>query len=85
MVEKIAIVGTGLIGRAWAISFARGGFDVALWVQTIDGVVAPPDVFTNGRRQVRIRVTDGAGFERTFDYQLLGPHGRAGPDTGSGS
>ncbi len=31
MTEKVAIIGTGLIGRAWAISFARGGFDVALW------------------------------------------------------
>ncbi len=28
---KIAIVGAGLIGRAWAIVFARSGFDVALW------------------------------------------------------
>ncbi len=28
---KIAIVGSGFIGRAWAISFARAGHDVALW------------------------------------------------------
>ena len=28
---KIAIVGAGLIGRAWAISFARSGASVALW------------------------------------------------------
>ncbi len=28
---RIAVVGAGLIGRAWAIVFARGGFDVALW------------------------------------------------------
>ena len=28
---KIGIVGAGLIGRAWAIVFARSGFDVALW------------------------------------------------------
>lgn len=28
---KIAIVGAGLIGRAWAIVFARAGFDVSLW------------------------------------------------------
>jgi L-gulonate 3-dehydrogenase len=28
---KVAIVGTGFIGRAWAISFARAGHDVALW------------------------------------------------------
>lgn len=27
---KIAVVGSGLIGRAWAITFARAGFEVAL-------------------------------------------------------
>ncbi len=27
---KIAVVGAGLIGRAWALSFARAGYDVAL-------------------------------------------------------
>ena len=30
---KIAIVGSGFIGRAWAISFARAGNDVVLWDQ----------------------------------------------------
>jgi len=29
--SKVAIVGTGFIGRAWAVSFARAGHDVALW------------------------------------------------------
>jgi 3-hydroxyacyl-CoA dehydrogenase len=29
--EKIAIVGAGLIGRAWAMVFARAGHTVALW------------------------------------------------------
>jgi L-gulonate 3-dehydrogenase len=29
--QKIAIVGSGFIGRAWAISFARAGYEVALW------------------------------------------------------
>jgi L-gulonate 3-dehydrogenase len=29
--ERVAIVGSGLIGRAWAIVFAGGGFDVALY------------------------------------------------------
>jgi 3-hydroxyacyl-CoA dehydrogenase len=29
--QKIAIVGSGFIGRAWAISFARAGYAVALW------------------------------------------------------
>ena len=30
---KFAIVGAGFIGRAWAISFARAGHDIALWDQ----------------------------------------------------
>lgn len=29
--KKIAIVGSGFIGRAWAISFARAGHQVVLW------------------------------------------------------
>jgi L-gulonate 3-dehydrogenase len=28
---KIAIIGTGFVGRGWAISFARAGHEVALW------------------------------------------------------
>ncbi|MGD0722398.1 MAG: 3-hydroxyacyl-CoA dehydrogenase [Roseiarcus sp.] len=28
---KVAVVGSGFIGRAWAISFARAGHEVALW------------------------------------------------------
>lgn len=31
--DKIAVVGAGLIGRAWAIVFARAGMEVALWDQ----------------------------------------------------
>ena len=29
--EKITIVGTGLIGRAWAMVFARVGHPVRMW------------------------------------------------------
>ena len=45
-----AIVGTGLVGRAWAIAFARAGWQVRLWdpdpgapasaLATIDGLLA---------------------------------------------
>ena len=31
--SKVAVIGAGFIGRAWAISFARGGYEVALWDQ----------------------------------------------------
>jgi L-gulonate 3-dehydrogenase len=33
---KIALVGLGLVGRAWAISFARAGHEVALWDENPD-------------------------------------------------
>jgi L-gulonate 3-dehydrogenase len=36
---RIAIVGAGFIGRAWAITFARAGHDVVLWDEDAD---APP-------------------------------------------
>ena len=28
---KVAVIGAGLIGRSWAIVFARAGFSVNLW------------------------------------------------------
>ena len=28
---KTAIIGTGFVGRAWAITFARAGHEVRLW------------------------------------------------------
>jgi|HubBroStandDraft_6_1064221.scaffolds.fasta_scaffold88799_3 L-gulonate 3-dehydrogenase len=37
-VVKVAIIGTGFVGRAWAISFARAGHAVALW----DAAAAAP-------------------------------------------
>ena len=33
---KTAIIGTGFVGRAWAISFARAGAEVRLWDQVDD-------------------------------------------------
>jgi L-gulonate 3-dehydrogenase len=33
---RIALVGTGLVGRAWAISFARAGHDVRLYDETAE-------------------------------------------------
>jgi L-gulonate 3-dehydrogenase len=29
--QRVAIIGSGLIGRSWAVVFAGGGFDVALY------------------------------------------------------
>ena len=28
---RVAVIGSGFVGRAWAISFARAGCEVALW------------------------------------------------------
>ncbi|MCL4768089.1 MAG: 3-hydroxyacyl-CoA dehydrogenase [Hyphomicrobiaceae bacterium] len=36
---KLAIIGAGLIGRAWSMVFARAGWDIALW----DGVAGAAD------------------------------------------
>ena len=33
---KVAVIGAGFVGRAWAISFARAGNDVAVWDQDKD-------------------------------------------------
>jgi L-gulonate 3-dehydrogenase len=53
---RVAIVGSGFIGRAWAISFARAGHDVALWDQQEDAArqaidfaaSVAPDLAKNG-------------------------------------
>ena len=34
--SRIAIIGSGFVGRAWAISFARAGCEVALWDEAAD-------------------------------------------------
>ena len=36
--QTIAVIGTGFIGRAWAICFARAGFEVRLWDASQDAV-----------------------------------------------
>jgi L-gulonate 3-dehydrogenase len=36
---RVAIIGSGFIGRAWAITFARAGHEVALWDQVRDAPV----------------------------------------------
>jgi 3-hydroxyacyl-CoA dehydrogenase len=37
-VSKIALVGLGLVGRAWAISFARAGHEVAIWDERAEAI-----------------------------------------------
>jgi len=47
MSDKVAVVGTGLIGRAWAIAFARAGCSVALY-DTAPGAAAAALAFIDG-------------------------------------
>lgn len=37
MAERVAMIGSGIIGRAFAICFSRGGYEVAMW-DPVDGV-----------------------------------------------
>jgi L-gulonate 3-dehydrogenase len=78
--SKVAIVGTGFIGRAWAISFARAGHDVALWdvqphapadaLSYIEEVL--PDLAANdllgGRTPMAVRA--GIGASATLEAAL---------------
>ena len=49
--ERVAVVGAGLIGRAWAIVFARAGCPVALWDKL-------PGVAEAAMEQIRARLED---------------------------
>src|SRR5687768_15365668 len=49
--EKVAVIGAGLIGRAWAIVFACAGHPVTLW----DGV---PSVVPEALATIRARLQD---------------------------
>ena len=45
--NKTAIIGSGFIGRAWAISFARAGYDVNLWDQDATAPAAAHDYISD--------------------------------------
>jgi 3-hydroxyacyl-CoA dehydrogenase len=53
---RVAVIGTGLVGRAWAISFARAGHDVSLFDEVADAPdkalafirMAVPELSANG-------------------------------------
>ena len=78
---RVAIVGSGFIGRAWAISYARAGHDVVLWdavpeapdraIEYITGVL--PELSANGLlggaepEQVRERLFTADTLEAALD------------------
>lgn len=41
--SRVAIIGSGFIGRAWAITFARSGHEVMLWDQDAEAPAAARD------------------------------------------
>ncbi len=78
--SKIALVGMGLVGRAWAISFARAGQDVLLWDEKPDATDEAlrfadeilPDLSANGLlgdspAVVRARLRRAATLEEALD------------------
>ena len=69
MNDKVAIVGSGLVGRAWAISFARGGHDVvfdtddkavANALRTVEGLLTKLELtgMLKGQTAVEARLPD---------------------------
>ena len=50
---KVAIIGAGLIGRAWSIVFARAGFDVALWDPVPQAIAAAQDFIAERLPELR--------------------------------
>jgi L-gulonate 3-dehydrogenase len=78
--SKIALVGLGLVGRAWAISFARAGHDVVLFddkAEAADGALrfaddVLPELAENGLLRdppaaVRARMGRAATLEEALD------------------
>ena len=77
---KIALVGMGLVGRAWAISFARAGHDVLLWDEKPDAVdealrfadeilpdLAANELLGDAPAAVRARMRRAATLEEALD------------------
>ena len=75
--SKVAVIGAGLIGRAWAISFARAGHDVFLsdqdasageaalaFVDSVLGDLAANDLLNGAKPQdVRRRMRKSDDFK----------------------
>src|SRR5690606_41103836 len=62
--ERIALVGGGLIGQAWAIVFGRAGHEVVLYD-------AEPAALDRARGAIGARLDDLAGFGLVDDPQAV--------------
>ena len=78
--SRIALVGLGLVGRAWAIGFARAGHDVAIWdekpgaaeeaLRFADEVLpelAASELLRDSPAAVRARLRHAATLEEALD------------------
>src|SRR5271168_2206544 len=78
--SKIALVGLGLVGRAWAISFSRAGHNVALWDDKPDAAdealrfadevlpdLASNELLRDSPAAVRARMRRAATLEEALD------------------
>ncbi|KEZ78574.1 3-hydroxyacyl-CoA dehydrogenase [Salinisphaera hydrothermalis] len=63
MTHHVAVVGAGLIGRAWAIVFARAGFDVALTDVSADALAAASEAIAASARDLA-----AAGMVQDADF-----------------
>src|SRR5262245_50304135 len=48
----VGIIGSGLIGRAWANVFTRGGWDVRLWDPDLTALAAAPKLIEEALHDV---------------------------------
>ncbi|HLW90576.1 MAG TPA: 3-hydroxyacyl-CoA dehydrogenase [Roseiarcus sp.] len=75
---NIAIIGCGLIGRAWAISFARAGHEVKLWDAVAEAPGAALDYIASVLPDlVRNDLLNGATAERVLARMATAPTLRA--------
>jgi L-gulonate 3-dehydrogenase len=74
--RKVAIIGTGFIGRAWAICFVRGGFEARLWDPDPQAVAKAvgyiqPILDDLQARDLLGGLTPGEAAERLFPCETL--------------
>ncbi|SEE49133.1 3-hydroxyacyl-CoA dehydrogenase [Rhizobiales bacterium GAS188] len=79
---RVAIIGTGFVGRAWAISYARAGHDVVLWDEVAEAPrqalgfmrMAVPELAQNGLlgEQTAAAVLGRVGIESELAAALAG-------------
>src|SRR3546814_11911602 len=82
---KIAIIGAGLIGQAWAIVFARGGCQVRVWDGDSQALARAHELIARQVRELRKQelLSDAEGVlsriqgsrteERRVGYECVSP------------